>query len=134
MNKVVLCPERIRRIPPQFSWVDHALARRRLFERAPVEAWALYLFWLTVADAEGVSYYAERTLCRRLAINAAVLERARDALVHLGLVAYRAPLVQVLAVPSSTSEPLSSTPASQRQVRERLAELRAQLNPRGNRS
>lgn len=129
MNKVVLCPERMRQIPPQFSWVDQRLAREKVFERAPVEAWALYLFWLTVADAEGLSYYADRTLCRRLAINAAVLERARAALLRLRLVAYRAPLVQVLSFQPPTGDP-PPTPSARRHALEQLSELRARLNPR----
>jgi hypothetical protein len=27
MNKVLLCPERVRRLPAQFSWIDQRLAR-----------------------------------------------------------------------------------------------------------
>lgn len=31
--KRVLCAERVRRIPAQFSWVDHRLVRERHIER-----------------------------------------------------------------------------------------------------
>lgn len=98
MNKVLLCPERVRRIPAQFSWVDQRLARHRYFERASSEAWALYLFLIAVADAQGLSYYADQTLCQRLAFDAAQLSRARQRLLRLGLIAYSKPLYQVLSL------------------------------------
>ena len=49
--KRVLCPERVRKIPPQFSWVDHRLVRDRHIARCDAQALALYLFLVTVADA-----------------------------------------------------------------------------------
>ncbi len=114
MNKVLLCPERLRQLPTQFSWIDQRLARHRLFEQAPAEAWALYLFLLTVADAQGLSYYAEPTLAQRLGFEPATLSRARAHLLRLGLIAYQAPLTQVLALdqPPPTPPVLSSPPAS----------------------
>jgi hypothetical protein len=27
IKKRVLCPEQLRRVPPQFSWIDHRLVR-----------------------------------------------------------------------------------------------------------
>ena len=42
----------------QFSWVDHRLVRERRLQRCPAEAWALYLFLLTVGAAQGLSYYS----------------------------------------------------------------------------
>ena len=88
MNKVLLCPERVRQLPAQFSWIDQRLARHRFFEQAPAEAWALYLFLLTVADARGLSYYAERTLAQRLGFEPGALARARAHLRRLGLIEY----------------------------------------------
>ena len=55
MKKRVLNPERLRKIPPQFSWIDHRLARENYFLRCDHPAWALYLFLTSVADAEGLS-------------------------------------------------------------------------------
>lgn len=138
MNKVLLCPERIRRLPAQFSWVDQRLARHRWFEQAPAEAWALYLFLLTVADAQGLSYYAERTLCQRLGFEPALLLRAREHLLRLGLLAYRAPLTQVLSLdqaPSARPSSLRPTAGSRSltdvaQARQHLQRLRQQLGGR----
>ena len=52
----VLCPQRLRQVPPQFSWVDHALVQRRLIDRCDARSAALYLFLVTVADVHGLSY------------------------------------------------------------------------------
>lgn len=131
MNKVLLCPERLRQLPAQFSWVDQRLARHRFFEHAPAEAWALYLFLLTVADAQGLSYYADSTLCQRLGIEPAVLVGARAHLLRLGLIAYRAPLTQVLALdPPPPPTPLHPPPSDSKQARAHLQQLRQHLTRR----
>jgi hypothetical protein len=96
--KRVLCPERIRQIPPQFSWVDHRLVRERHIERCDPPAAALYLFLVTVADAQGLSYYSDAALVRCLSITAERLGQARGDLVRIGLIAYQRPLYQVLSL------------------------------------
>ena len=102
--KRVLCPERLRQIPAQFSWVDHRLVRARYIERCDPPAAALYLFLVTVADIQGLSYYADATLVRSLSMAPARLHRARDDLVRNGLIAYQRPLYQVLALEGSPRE------------------------------
>jgi hypothetical protein len=66
--KRVLCPKRLRRVPTQFSWVDQRLVRERHIERCDASALALYLLLLTVADAQGLSYYSDGTACRLLSM------------------------------------------------------------------
>ena len=66
---------------------------------------ALYLFLVTVADAQGLSYYSDRTLCRRLAMSEHGLETARGELLAFDLLAYEPPLYQVLALESRANEP-----------------------------
>jgi len=97
-HKFPICPDRIRSIPEQFSWVDHRLVRDRHIERLSHEAAALYLFLITVADCQGLSYYADTSLCERLAMDAVTLGSARVCLLKLRLVAYKRPLYQVLAL------------------------------------
>lgn len=97
--KRVLCPERLRQVPAQFSWVDQRLVQDHFVERCEVHALALYLFLITVADAQGLSYYGEAALSLRLRFNAEVLSAARRQLVELELIAYRVPVYQVLALP-----------------------------------
>ena len=58
IRKRVLCPQRLRKVPAQFSWVDQRLVRQRFIERCEPAAWALYLVLVIVADAQGLSYYS----------------------------------------------------------------------------
>lgn len=97
-HKFPICPDRIRSIPEQFSWVDHRLVRDRHIERLSHEAATLYLFLVTVADCQGLSYYSEPSLCERLAMDAPTLASARTCLRNAGLIAYKKPLYQVLAM------------------------------------
>jgi hypothetical protein len=98
MHKHPLSLAQLRQVPKQFSWVDQRLVRERYIDRLSHEACALYLFLVTVADAQGLSYYAERTLGQRLSMSAAQLGQARQALITQHLLAYRRPLYQVLAL------------------------------------
>lgn len=97
-HKLPICPDHIRSIPEQFSWVDHRLVRDRHIDLISHEAAALYLFLITVADCQGLSYYAEASLCERLVMDAATLVSARACLLKSRLVAYKRPLYQVLAL------------------------------------
>lgn len=98
VQKRLLCPERVRKIPKQFSWLDQRLVRDRHIERLSHRAAALYLFLVTVADARGLSYYSDRSICRRLGMQVGTLDNVRQELVRLGLLAYQSPLYQVLGL------------------------------------
>ena len=98
---------KLRCVPRQFSWVDQRLVRERYIDRLSHPACALYLFLLTVADAQGLSYYADASLCQRLEMSAAQLQTARRCLIEHGLVAYRRPLYQVLALDEPPRVPLA---------------------------
>jgi hypothetical protein len=107
--KRVLRPERLRRIPRQFSWIDQHLVSDHYLERCDAGALALYLFLVTVADAQGLSYYGEAKLTKILSMPATRLEHARTALIDLDLIAYEAPLYQVLALLSPAAAPARAT-------------------------
>jgi len=132
--KQVLRPERLRQVPEQFSWVDQALVQRHFIDRCEARAAALYLFLVTVCDAQGLSYYGAATLAARLHLNPQELGAARAQLIDLDLLAYQAPLYQVLALPGSPVAP--RTAARARSVREAgagpvsLAELLDQMQRR----
>jgi hypothetical protein len=98
IRKRVLRPDRVRQVPPQFSWIDQRLVRDRYMERCNNQALALYLLLVTVADAQGLSYYGDATICRLLSIQLQQLEQARRDLIGVGLIAYQRPLYQVLAL------------------------------------
>ena len=95
-SKQPLRPDRLRHIPRSFSWVDHRLIRQNLLRECDPPAWALYLFLVTVADGQGLSYYSEPSLCRSLRIDPLALAQARQQLIQSQLIAYKRPLYQVL--------------------------------------
>lgn len=98
IKKRILCPERLRRIPGQFSWIDQRLVRDGYLQQCDHAALALYLVLVTVADADGLSYYSEASLQRMLNMQAVQLLAARDQLCKAGLIVYQHPLYQVLAL------------------------------------
>jgi hypothetical protein len=133
--KRVLRPERLRQVPEQFSWVDHALVQRHFIDRCEARAAALYLFLVTVADAQGLSYYGESTLAARLHLSSEELVAARAQLIKIELIAYQAPLYQVLALPGTALRVSaqaqirnsSAGPVSLAQLLEQMGRRRAQL-------
>jgi len=130
--KRVLCRERLRQVPPQFSWIDHRLVRDGHVSRCSTNALALYLLLVTVADGQGLSYYADKTICRLLRLDPAMLGCARAELIANRLIAYQCPLYQVLALgPPSRSTPSgparSRSDAPQPTGPQSLAEILRQL-------
>ena len=91
----------MRKIPQQFSWLDQRLVRKGHIQRCGHQALALYLFLVTVADADGLSYYSDRTAARLLNMDEAMLCAARRELCEAGLIAYQYPLYQVLSLDES---------------------------------
>jgi hypothetical protein len=130
----------MRHVPAQFSWVDQRLVRDRHLDHLDVYAAALYLFLVTVADAQGLSWYGDASTARRLSMDEVRLRRARDDLIRAGLLAYASPLYQILALDVSWSPPAlrqvavrkaSPMPATNRvMVNERLAALHAVIGRR----
>jgi hypothetical protein len=127
MQKRLLLPSRVRRIPAQFSWIDQRLVRDHHIERADCTALALYLFLLTVADAQGLSYYADASIGQRLALRPEQVAAARAGLVRAGLIAYEAPLYQVLALDPTPPAAPDGAPRSRARGSEALRSLREVL-------
>ena len=109
--KLVLRPERVRLVPEQFSWIDQALVQRHFIDRCDTRAATLYLFLVTVADAQGLSYYASATIAGRLHLSADELGAARAQLMVLDLIAYQAPLYQVLSLTDAPLVPRVPRPS-----------------------
>jgi hypothetical protein len=101
--KVPVVPARVRRVPASFSWVDHRLVREGHVNGRSHAALALYLFLVTVADAQGLSYWSEKAVAGRLRLELSGLRAARAELEAAGLVAYEAPLWQVLELPGGAA-------------------------------
>jgi hypothetical protein len=97
-TKTLPCPERLRHVPRQFSWIDQRLIRNRHIQGPTPRALALYLFLCTVADAEGLSYYSDASTGALLTCSGSELRAARAELAAAGLIAYRHPFYQVLSL------------------------------------
>ena len=123
--KRVLCRERLRQVPPQFSWIDHRLVRDRHIHGRSADALALYLFLVTVADGQGLSYYSDKTILRLLPLDETALTGARQELIAAGLIAYQRPLYQVLALDASalaSARPAMAEPVSIGQILREMME------------
>ena len=102
IQKKMIDPARRRRLPEGFGWVDHRLVRENLIENFSADSLALYLFLLTVGDGNGVSWYSDISICKRLkGLNLMVssLKTLRNELITGELIAYRKPYYQVLELP-----------------------------------
>ena len=110
MQKHLIRPDRLRQVPTGFNWVDHRLVRQNYIQRCDCVDLALYLFLVTVSDVEGLSYYSDQAICRRLRIEPASLAAARLHLQEADLIAYQKPLYQVLSLedPTGPTSPLAS--------------------------
>ena len=127
INKHLLRPDRLRQIPTSFSWVDHRLVRHEYLRRADQRAWTLYLFLVTVADVQGLSYYSDASIARHLNLDLLALSAARQQLLQTDLVAYHKPLYQVLALPEDPKGSGASTASRTGQVRSVADVLRRAL-------
>ncbi len=111
-TKTLPCPERLRHVPRQFSWIDQRLVRDRHIRGRSPEALALYLLLCTVADARGLSYYSQASAGDLLGLCSARLCAARDELVAAGLIAWQRPFYQVLGLEPRAAVAVDS-PAAQ---------------------
>jgi hypothetical protein len=114
IRKRPLRPDRLRRPPSQFSWIDHRLVRDRHIQNVPPDGLALYLFLLTVADAEGLSYYSDARCAALLSMGPDRLATARCSLLRADLIAYEPPLYQVLSLVPPGPGAASSRPPEDR--------------------
>ncbi len=102
--KHLLVPDRVRRPPTEgFSWVDRRFLRDFAAQLSG-DAVFLYFFLAAVSDRQGLSFYNDATLAVRLRVREEAVVAARDELVVHDLVAYQAPLTQVLSLPRARVE------------------------------
>jgi hypothetical protein len=99
--KRVLVPACVRRISDGFSWIDRRFVREGWIDRLTLAETALYMFLVAVADKAGLSFYSDGRITGTLKLGGNELVRARARLLELGLIAWEAPLYQVLEVPAS---------------------------------
>lgn len=124
MAKRILCSDRLRRIPSQFSWVDHRLVRDKHICGITHSSLALYLFLVTVSDADGLSYYSDDAIHNYLNLDVCMISQRRAELCAAGLIAYRHPFYQVLSLDEVyTVEATTSSSASPHRAKSELTLL-----------
>jgi hypothetical protein len=102
IHKQILVPDRVRRPPREgWSWIDRRFLREHA-SRLSHEAIVLYLFLAAVSDQNGLSFYSDTSTAIRLRMREQAVVAARDELAAEDLVAYRAPLTQVLSLPQTS--------------------------------
>lgn len=130
IHKQILVSDRVRRPPTDgWSWID----RRFLREHAPRlshEAIVLYFFLAAVSDKDGLSFYGDASIAMRLRMEETTVVAARDELVAADLVAYRAPLAQVLALPAAMIQRRGGGLAAFGEILRSLADPSLPTNPR----
>lgn len=104
IEKQILVADRVRRLPTNdWSWIDRRFLRE-FSSKLSGDAVFLYLFLVAVADKNGLSYYSDNALALRLRTTESVICKAREDLLDFDLIAYRAPLAQVLSLPGPATE------------------------------
>lgn len=98
-KKRVLNTARIRRITGSFGWIDHRFITGGLIRAMSSWEILLYLFLVTVADKDGLSFYGDKTILGLLKIDKAALSKAREGLVSRSLIDYNGAVYQVLELP-----------------------------------
>ncbi|MBN2643295.1 MAG: hypothetical protein JXR78_16710 [Victivallales bacterium] len=99
VDKFPIKSEELRRIPNGFGWVDHRLLRDGHIRTCSSDALALYLVLICAADGQGLSFYGDGLVGALLGWSKGRLEAARKCLIDTALIAWVAPLYQVLEVP-----------------------------------
>jgi len=96
--KFPISPQRVRKVPKSFSWIDHRLVSDRYIDRCSHAAAALYLFFVCVGDDKGLSYYGDQSIIKKLSMDRQTLQNARSELIRNGLIAWQKPIYQVLCL------------------------------------
>lgn len=119
MKKRVLNRSRIRTVQGGFAFIPHRFLNDGFMKRLDPGELLLYIFLIMVSDAYGLSYYGNSAICRLLKMNHSELEHCRQILIDEDLIAFEAPLYQVLELPIKSAEEtrttdstLSSSPSS----------------------
>lgn len=107
MEKVILCPDRIRRITGTFGFIEHRFLKEGFFFTLTHCELLLYLFLVLVADRHGLSFYSYDKMCTLLRISVDEFILAREGLMEKDLIAFDGRTFQVLSLPQQRAQPLS---------------------------
>jgi hypothetical protein len=86
----ILVPQRVRRVPRSFAWIDHRLRSEGFLERLRPQDLGLYLFLALAADRNGLSCWRLDRIERAVpCFDRHALWDARSRLAELDLIAFR---------------------------------------------
>jgi hypothetical protein len=117
MEKIMLCPGRVRRITGTFGFIEHSFLKEGFFHSLTHHELLLYLFLVLAADRDGLSFYGYDRICTFLKITVDEYMLARDGLIEKDLLAFDGRTFQLLSLPASgpKSSPVKD-PANIRQL------------------
>jgi hypothetical protein len=117
MEKIMLCPDRIRKIAGTFGFIEHRFLKDGFFYSLTHHELLLYLFLVLAADRDGLSFYGYDRICTFLKITLDEYILARDGLIDKDLLAFDGRTFQLLSLPACapTSSPVKD-PAHIRQL------------------
>jgi hypothetical protein len=99
MEKIILCPDRVRKIAGTFGFIEHRFLKEGFFYSLTHHELLLYLFLVLVADRDGLSFYGYDKICTLLRITVDEFILARDGLIYKDLIAFDGRTFQVLSLP-----------------------------------
>ncbi len=105
IEKVILCPGRVRKITGPFSFIEHRFLREGFFHSLTHQELLLYLFLVLVSDRSGLSFYRYDTISTLLRITVDEFILARDGLREKDLLAFDGRTFQVLSLPPQGPKP-----------------------------
>ena len=86
----MLVPQRIRKVPGSFAWIDHRIRSEGILKRMQPADIGLYLFLALAADRNGLSCWRLDRVEREVPyFDRHALWAARNRLIELGMIAYR---------------------------------------------
>ena len=105
IKKVILCPDRVRKITGPFGFIEHRFLRDGFFHSLTHQELVLYLFLVLVSDRNGLSFYRHDKISTLLRIPVEEFILARDGLREKDLLAFDGRTFQVLSLPPQGPKP-----------------------------
>lgn len=106
MRVELLEPRRIRCPRGAYGWVDLRIVTDGFLERLGRDAALTYLFFCTVGDRQGLSFWGQSKMARVLGMEPSAIQCSLNKLVAADLIAAKNRVVQVLPVPEPPAEPV----------------------------
>lgn len=101
IRKKILVAERIRTTGKSFAFIPHRFLTDGFLQALTRHELALYLFLVLASDKNGLSFYADKTICSVLGFKNEDYLFARSCLIHKSLIVYDGIIFQVLSLPNA---------------------------------